>query len=452
MWEYIKTEMMKRPNQTVWEGDACMTYEQIVVYAELFANKIKGEKCCAILCGSEMTGAIAILSCFAAGVTAVPLSLRYGVNHCQKIIETIGPSAIITDSNGMLQVMYVSRPKYSEPTYHPAVIMCTSGTTGMPKGVMLSERNLFTNIRDITDYFKVSEKDNILISRPIYHSAVLTGEWLTSLVKGLKIRFYSDEFNPQKILDLIINNNITVFCGTPTMLGIMARFKKQKCCPLTSICISGECLDKNTAELILGNFPNVNIYYVYGLTEAGPRVSYLPPNMFRGYYDCVGYPLKSVSIRLIKKDGTYAKPGEEGILWIKGDNVMLGYYNNDALTKNIIKNGWLCTGDIGTVDDRLMLRIKGRNDDLIIRAGMNIYPQEIENALKTDKRVKEVVVYGEKDKIGIVHIKMKIVGNFSSVSEVKTLCKNKLPAFQIPTFIELVDTLPKNGSGKIIRR
>ena len=123
-----------------------------------------------------------------------------------------------------------------------------------------------------------------------------------------------------------------------------------------------------------------------------------------------------------------------------------------AQTEKVLKGNWLCTGDAAVIDSNGLLRIKGRNDDLIIRAGMNIYPQEIERALRMDQRVREVLAYGIRHPFRSVLIGLKISGDFSTIDEVKELCIQVLPSFQVPFHIELLDELPKNGSGKIIRK
>lgn len=296
LWDFLRNKMLQNPNQIVCESEAKMTYEEMVVFAEMFSKQLQGIKCCAILCNCEMMAALALVSCFAAKVTAVPLSMRYGELHCNKILDTISPDAIITDFEGELQVTLINDALYKEPSIHPALIMCTSGTTGKPKGAMLSEKNIITNVSDIADYFDIGSADTILLARPLYHCAVLTGEFLTGLIKGVKIRFYSDYFNPPKMLELIKKYEITTFCGTPTLLST-----------------------------------------------------------------------------------------------------------------------------------------------------------EIEASMKIDSRVKEVLVFGFETKFG-TQIGMKIAGEFSGVDEVKQLCLECLPTYQIPTSIELVSELPRNGSGKIIRR
>lgn len=252
------------------------------------------------------------------------------------------------------------------------------------------------------------------------------------------------------MLDLIDKYSITTFCGTPTLLSIMARFNSgDSAKTLKNICITGEYMSAETGMKIRWAFPSCEIYHIYGLTEACPRVSYLPPKMFSAYPDCVGIPLKSVSIKVLDSNGKPCSADEEGILYIKGDNVMIGYYRELEKTRAVIKDGWFCTGDVALINEIGLLKIKGRNDDLIIKSGMNIYPAEIGAILKNDARVKEVLVYGYNSPMG-TQIGRKIAGDFRSGDEVKRFCAKLLSAFQVPSKIELLDELLKNGSGKVI--
>lgn len=451
LWNYIKEHMLRNPQQRIYEDGASLSFEEMVIWAEEFSNRLRGIRCCAILCSSEMAAAMSLLTCFAAGVTAVPLSFRYGEAHYNKILNTISPDAIIMDTYGEIKVYKNKDSQYHAPQNDPALIMCTSGTTGSPKGVMLSMKNVITNVSDISDYFVLEPKDTILIARSLYHCAVLTGEFLTALVRGAEIRFYSEQFNPIKILELIKTHHITAFCGTPTLLSMMARFHRNSDVDtLRYICISGECMSTDIGTKIQIAFPRSKIYHVYGLTEASPRVSYLPSDYFKEYPSYVGIPLKSISIKILNPEGKICQNNEEGILYVKGDNVMQGYYGDPLKTNQVLKNGWLCTGDIALINEAGLLKIKGRSDDLIIKAGMNIYPAEIEAVLKQDPRVKDVLVYGFQNSFG-TQIGLKISGDFSSAEEVRQFCVDKLPSFQIPSAIVLLSDLPKNGFGKIIR-
>ena len=398
LWKHLKSKMQHNLSQKICEEKAEITYEEVIIFAEEFAKKLRDSKCCAILCGSEMAADLALLSCFAAGVTALPLSMRYGELHCNKILDAVSPDALITDQDGELKVIHLRYSEYISPETRLALIMCTFGTTGTPKGAMLTEKNVLTNVTDIAAYFNMHKSDTILISRPLCHCAVLTGEFLTALIKGVKIRFYSGTFNPAIVLKVLNEYSITAFCGTPTLLSMMARFKRKNdddC--LKYICISGEYMGAETGKRIREAFPDADIYNIYGLTEACPRVTDLPPALFDDYPDCVGIPLNSVAVKILLENGSIAEPNQVGVLWVKGGNVMAGYYNNPEKTAEVLKDAWLCTGDLALINSKGLLKIKGRNDDMIIKAGMNIYPQEIESALKIDNRVKEALILSEND-------------------------------------------------------
>lgn len=453
LWNFIKSKMELHLNQKVEENTACMTYEELIVFAENFGKKLQNFRCCAILCQSEMAVAMGLLSCLFAGVTAIPLSFRYGEIHCKRILNQIGPDAILTETDNGLEVIAFKDVHYRTPKIHPALIMSTSGTKGYPKGVMLTETNLITNITDIADYFHIENSDTILIARPLYHCAVLTGEFLTALIKGARIRFYSGAFRPSYLVTMLKEHKITAFCGTPTLLALMARFRRQSDTVfLKHIGISGECMGKEIGALIAKAFSEAEIYHVYGLTEACPRVAYLPPILFSEHSDCVGIPLKSVSLKVVTAEGKSAKTNEVGMLWVKGKNIMAGYYDDPEKTKEVLKNGWLCTGDLALFNEKGLLKIKGRADDLIIKAGMNIYPQEIERALRVDPRVKELSVYGAKDEKRGVQIVLNIAGDFSDYDEIYRLCKTYLPDYEIPNQINWLESLPKTASGKVLRR
>lgn len=453
LWMFLKEHMLQHPLQIVCEKDAVMTYEELVVYAEILAKKLSGEKICAIYCKSEMAAAMALLGCIAAGVAAVPLSARYGELHRKKIMQICNPSCLITDIEGDIGVYHITDSKCDLKNEQPALIMWTSGTTGTPKGAMLSDKGIIANVQDICKYFEMNDYDTILISRPLYHCAVLTGEFLTALVKGTKVVFCSEKFNPALLIELMKKEKITTFCSTPTLLNLLSQFiRGEDKMHLKYIVVSGECMSENVARRIKKSFRNTKIYHVYGLTEAGPRVSYMPPECFNKAPDRVGIPLKSVEVEVRDKNGNVLPKNSRGILWVSGPNIMIGYYNATELSKQKLHNGWLCTGDIAEIDNNGWIKILGRSDDLIIHAGMNIYPQEIEAELKKDMRTKEVLAYGYNAKPYGTQIGLKISGAFKNKDDVRTLCAKCLPPFEMPSKIEIVEEIEKNAAGKIIRR
>ena len=173
LWNYIREHLTVYTKQTISEKSSSLTFEEVAVWAEIFSEKLKKFNCCAILCSSQMAAAMSLLACFAADVTALPLSVLYGNTHCNKILDIVSPDAIIMDINGEIDVYKLENSRYVTPAQHAALIMCTSGTTGNPKGIMLSEENIITNVSDIAEYFSMGLNDTILIARPLYHCARL---------------------------------------------------------------------------------------------------------------------------------------------------------------------------------------------------------------------------------------------------------------------------------------
>lgn len=449
LWNHLRLKMSDHLTSVIEEGDRSMTYAQVILKAEQLARQLSGT-CYAILCKSELNTALALLACFAAGKPAIPLSHRYGEVHIEKILNKVRPEYLLTDDFDDLAAVKIGEPVAFDAS--PALIMCTSGTGGSPKGVMLSEENVRTNLTDIRTYFELSEEDRILIARPLYHAAVLTGEFLLALTAGAHIVFDSENLNPAHLIDRLIEKQITVFCGTPTLLTLTARLLSGRGdrLALRKMAVSGECLTESAAVAIQKGFPRAQIYHVYGLTEAAPRVAYLPPKLLATHPTCTGFFLPSVEGKIMDEQGQEVPSGIVGELLVKGPNIMMGYYEDQAATEKVLADGWLHTGDLAMMNDGL-LYIKGRKDDLIIYAGMNIYPAEIENALRDDPRVREVLAYGIPDKLCGMAVGLRIAGDFTAKQEIVELCNRTLPPYARPKVIDWVKSLQKNGSGKILR-
>lgn len=449
--ELIWERMKRFKNQTMSDEKTTLTYAEALAFAEGFTSELTAPKIgvpiVGILCHSELHTGLAILSCIAAGMTAVPLSVRYGEAHVARIVRHIGLSHIITDEDGVLAVKQIA-PAPPEPEDLPsdssdsiAFIMCTSGTTGNPKGAMITRGNLKNNLLDIERYFAIDQPDTILIARPLYHCAVLTGEFLISLCRGLNIRFYNGEFNPVRLMRAMSAQQVTVLGGTPTLFYHLCQMAGRSKQPLSLrvAVVSGECMTETAAKVMRSAMPDANIYNVYGLTEASPRVAALPPEMFDEHPLSVGFPLQTVQAKI-----------EGGELLIRGKTVMRGYYNDPEQTARAFSDGWLHTGDGASIDGAGRITIKGRLDNMIIRAGMNIFPQEIESALKADPRITETLVYGEHSGV-TQRLCVKIAAKGLTKADIMAICRERLPAYEIPDAVEMVEALPRNASGKLLR-
>ena len=451
LWQELKQQMLKHPQACVSEGNASMTYEELCIYAETLSASLT-ESFYGILCQSDLASVMGLLACVAAGKTAIPMPTRYGKETYLKILKKAQPPALITDLLGELSVTKTNFDKDFESAEHPAVILFTSGSTGEPKGVMLSEKNLMTNVRDVLAYLPITNEDTFLISRPIYHASVLTGELLVSLYSGAHIVLHPDAFQPAALLDIMKRKKVTALGSTPTLLSTLARFIRGGYIhQVRTVTVSGECMTEGMAKQIQSAFPKTKIFCGYGLTEASPRVAFLPADRFQDIPTAAGYQVPSIRFRVVDGNDENVKDGEIGELLVQGDSIMIGYFEAPVSTRTATRGGWLHTGDLAYFDHEAILHIKGRKDNMIIRAGMNIYPLEIENIISKDPRTNAVLVYGY-NKNGTQEIGMQIIGKFTSKDEVVNLCREALPSYQIPSKIELVDYFHTTNSGKRVKR
>ena len=479
LWNQLETAFLKNPaclSITDKDGNS-LTYSELLYTVQKIAAHLRthvpprGRVC--VLHSQPYNDALAILAVLAADCAGIPMSLNYGEVNCCKIMERAQPDVLLTDMdplpNSLLAIAAENNVRvmpmgmmetlpFAEPAATPdelALLMFTSGTTGMPKGAMLTHHNLMSNLADIAAYFRITQSDNFLIARPLYHGAVMTGEFLHALLHGAKLTFYSEAFSPKRLLAFLELNRCSVMCATPTLFYHLAMHKRKTLLPdLRIVTVSGECLNAQVAEKLSEAFPHVAFLNVYGLTEASPRVSHLDPEFFRKKIGSVGIPLDHVSAKIIKEDCNEAPPNEIGELLVRGPNVMQGYWRDEALTSQKIVDGWLHTGDLAKMDDEGFLYIIGRKDHMMIRAGVNIYPQEIENSLLKDERIKEIMVWGEPDAGSGQRICAAVVaqdGFGLTVKDFMDICRALLENYKWPDEVMLIDALPRNASGKVVR-
>lgn len=331
-----------------------------------------------------------------------------------------------------------------------AALLYTSGTTGLPKGVMLSSRNILTNtIQGITS-FDVSPEDRVYMPVPLFHSLaqniavwsnVLLGSSCIiipkidrrSLLKGL-------EYEP------------TVILAVPALYGIFCMMKTAPFKAVRYFISGGDALpDKIRAAFEL--LYHRKICNGYGMTEASPLIAASVADETVSA-DTVG-PLVIGMACSIRRDGKEVAPGDVGLLWVKGDNVMLGYYKAPELTDQMLKDGWLNTGDLVRLDAQGRLRIVGRQKDLIIHKGFNIYPQEIENILFMHPQVIQAAVIGVKDggieEVPVAYVAIK--GTLANVDAVlKRLCKQQLASYKTPRKFIVKKSLPVTAMGKVDKK
>lgn len=418
VYNFLLSKMLTYGNKIAF-ANSNITYRKLIKIVKEQSKKYKEKgKLIYTTKNEKEKQAIEILSILASKNVCVPITDKYGIKQKQYVVDSISD-----DKN----------------TYEDlAFIMFTSGTTSTSKGVMLTDENIINNILGNDNCLNISSEENILIIRPLVHISALVGELLFALYKGLTIHFYEDTLVPRKINQYINENDITMLGSTPTMFNMFLKTK----CNLKSLkhaIISGEKLSKELAVSLINNYPHINFYNVYGMTENSPRATCLNNNDFNVFIGSVGKPLIHTDIKIIDNE-----------ICIKSKSIMKGYYKNKELTNKKIIDGYYHTGDAGYFNEYGYLYVLGRIDNMIIKSGVNIYPEEIENEVRKYENVKDCLVYKITDENDLENIGLKVVGDVSISKLLKHLCLS-LPSIMVPSKITIVDKLDKTPSGKLKR-
>ncbi|MBA4492984.1 class I adenylate-forming enzyme family protein [Paenactinomyces guangxiensis] len=338
-----------------------------------------------------------------------------------------------------------------------AILLHTSGTTSYPKRVMLTHKNLLTNIRSNIHSLKLTEDDRTLISLPMSFGYCHTAQFLTHLYLGASIVIMDGIFTPHKFCQQVQEDKVTNFTAVPSFILSLLSYQNLSQYDLSSLrilCFGGGRMPAEKLQQLQKKLPHIGFVQTYGQTEASPRITCLLPGDSRSKAGSVGKPIPGVQVRIINTSGTDAAVGEVGEIIVKGDNVMKGYYKRPAETASVIRNGWLYTGDLARYDEEKYIYLVGRKKNIIISGGLNIYPEEIEELLLSHPAVKEVCVKGEENSLlGEVPVAYIVPKEGSPIREdqLKRFCIDQLDIHKVPRRVQLVKSLPKTHSGKVQR-
>jgi len=334
-----------------------------------------------------------------------------------------------------------------------AAILYTSGTTGRPKGSMLTHKNFISDVISLTKVTHVGPEDNFLCVLPMFHSFAWTVCVLLPLYCGSTVVIL-ENFQPRETLKTIVEEGVTMLLGVPPMYAMLLRKAEPEHLKSVRLAVSGgAALPVDVYNAFTKKFP-VNFIEGYGLTEAAPVVSINPVDGVKKP-GSVGLPLPGVSVIIGDESGREVAPGEIGEILVKGDNVMTRYYNDERATSEAFVNGWLRTGDLARVDKDGYIYIVDRKKDMIIVGGFNVYPREVEEVLYTHPKISEAAVVGIEDPIRGEVPKAFIVpeeGEKLTEKEVLAFLKERLAQYKIPRVITFTDSLPKNATGKVLKK
>jgi fatty-acyl-CoA synthase len=333
----------------------------------------------------------------------------------------------------------------------PCLIMYTSGTTGRPKGAVLTHGNMTWNATNQLLGFDFTQTERTLALAPLFHIGGLNGTVNPTLLRGgcaVVVR----RFDPAETLAVIEEQRVTSFFAVPTMLDAMARqpaFATRDLSALRTIGAAGAPLPLPTLRTWLDR--GVTMQQAYGMTEASPGCTVLDSADAVRKVGSAGKPVFFTDLRVVRPDGTAAAVDEVGEVIVQGPNIMAGYWNDPERTAEVLVDGWYRTGDAGSLDAEGFLYIRDRYRDMIISGGENVYPAEIESALLELPGVLEAAVIGVPDeRWGEVGLAVVVAPDLAPDGDaVRAALRERLAAFKVPARIEFAPELPKTATGKI---
>ena len=383
------------------------------------------------------------------------LGFLYGIKH-KPDIQTDEEKGVYLYSDLMRRSFPLAQAVDVSPE-DTAILLYTGGTTGISKGAVLTHRNLVANVLQTKAWlWSIKEgKEVLLCVLPFFHSyGMTTGLHLS--IASRSTMLLVPRFELSEVIKRIKKHKPTIFCGVPSMYNAINHYPGVSGSDVGSIklCVSGGAALPKEVQKRFEELTGGKLVEGYGLSETSP-VTHVNP--IHGYRKSgIGLPISDTDAMIVDPETKKPlSPGEVGELAIKGPQVMKGYWKMEKETKQVLQNGWLYTGDMAVMDEDGFFSIVDRKKDLIISAGMNIYPREVEEVLHQHPKIIEAAVIGIPSKVREETVKAFVVvkeGEELSKREIIQFCKDKLSKYKIPREIEFRDELPKSSVGKVLKR
>ncbi len=473
-------------------GPKTYTYKEMNEYVNRLANGLlargidKGDKIGIMMKNSDLF-VMAFYAIMKAGAVAVPINFRLTEREVEYILKDSDSVALFfdvdyadiiqkaTENNDKLRLLIAKdhvlenqltfEEVYSSNKDEPDVvvserddaeILYTSGTTGNPKGALFDHLRVLQVGMNVAITFQLNAEDNLLHLAPLFHSAQLNLFLISGTYVGAT-QVIHEEFNPIKVLETIEKEKITFFFGIPTMYNFLLQVPNKEDYDLSSIKRYGygaAPMPTSLIEQTIKLFNNKQIYNVCGLTEAGPGGILLHPEDHEQYAGAGGRPILGTEVKVVDDDGNPIKPGEVGELLIRSDMVMKEYYKKPKETAETLRDGWLYTGDLATVNEVGIYTLVDRKKDMIITGGENVYSTEVEHILYRYPDVLEAAVIGVPDPTWGERVAAVVVpkeGRNIDYEDLRAFCREHLAGYKTPTIFFEEKLLPRNASGKVLK-
>lgn len=345
-----------------------------------------------------------------------------------------------------------NREAFDEDT---AVIFYTSGTTGRPKGVMLTNKNVAATAQIWSESMEMDANDRMHIVAPLFHCAASHVFSIPVIFQGGMV-IIEEAFSPAKTIQTMEQERATIFFGVPAMYSILLNTPALEQADLSNLrlfCYGAAPMPFELIKKVKSLYPDVLVQNLYGQTENSPAATTLKDHYALDKVGSVGEPLPQTTVQVVDEFGKPVPDGQVGEIVIKGPQVMKGYLKNEEETARTLKDGWMYSGDLGRFEDGL-LYIVDRKKDMIIRGGENVYPVEVEEVLYAIPEVLEAAVVGIPHEVyGEVPKAFVVLKEGATMTEQQVIdfCKERLAPFKLPASTEFLDVLPRNASGKVLK-
>ncbi|EPB0881376.1 long-chain-fatty-acid--CoA ligase FadD [Yersinia enterocolitica] len=384
------------------------------------------------------------------------------VNFVVKYIKRLVPKYYLPDAISFRTALQKGRRmQYVKPDVintDMAFLQYTGGTTGVAKGAMLTHRNMQSNLEQAkAAYAPLLQPGHELVvtALPLYHIFALTMNCLLFIELGGRSLLITNPRDIPGMVKELSRYPFTAMTGVNTLFNALLNNEEFTKLDFSTLRLSvggGMPVQKAVAEK-WEKLTGKHLLEGYGLTECSPLVTGNPYDL-KHYSGSIGLPVPSTDIRLVDDEGNDVAMGEPGELWVRGPQVMLGYWQRPEATDEVLKDGWLATGDIATLDEQGFLRIVDRKKDMILVSGFNVYPNEIEDVVALHAKVLESAAVGVPNEVSGETVKLFVVKKDASLTqeELLTHCRRYLTGYKVPKIVEFRDELPKSNVGKILRR
>ncbi|CFQ28155.1 long-chain-fatty-acid--CoA ligase FadD [Yersinia bercovieri] len=384
------------------------------------------------------------------------------VNFVVKYIKRLVPKYYLPDAISFRTALQKGRRlQYVKPDVintDMAFLQYTGGTTGVAKGAMLTHRNMQSNLEQAkAAYAPLLQPGHELVvtALPLYHIFALTMNCLLFIELGGRSLLITNPRDIPGMVKELSHYPFTAMTGVNTLFNALLNNEEFAKLDFSTLRLSvggGMPVQQAVAER-WEKLTGKHLLEGYGLTECSPLVTGNPYDL-KHYSGSIGLPVPSTDVRLVDDEGHDVAFGEPGELWVRGPQVMLGYWQRPEATDEVLKEGWLATGDIATLDEQGFLRIVDRKKDMILVSGFNVYPNEIEDVVALHPKVLESAVIGVPNGVAGEAVKVFIVKKDATLTqeELLTHCRRYLTGYKVPKIVEFRDELPKSNVGKILRR